>query len=280
MTFSSDVLPPGLVTIEEAMVWAQVHGEEYDPGGPLVASLQAVPLIVDGRSAEGDIANPEAAADGVRYKEVNLAFCMEDPERYAGTYEAGLVPGILGRSEDKDLVVDVHQAKDAKGDYAYIGAEVYPHVLGFVALTGIRDIVVAKTGIPGRLPQAVLVDVATDSGRDNVEYWRALLKIALKDGLSPPPLKGFRFLAHTDITYEERREIGIADQSFSALDELPPTAAKGLGIDRPVYSLYDTTPEQEAIEIVTPLTATDMSTTRNSLGREVLLLPTLRGLAA
>jgi hypothetical protein len=63
----------GLVTIEAAIVWALLHGEERNPGAPLVESLQTEPLSVGDHTVEGARANPEAAARGVRFIDVNLA---------------------------------------------------------------------------------------------------------------------------------------------------------------------------------------------------------------
>jgi hypothetical protein len=156
-------------------------------------------------------------------------------------------------------------------DYLYVGRRVYPYILGFAALTGIRTVIVSEAGISGSVPQAILVDVATNSGRNNVEYWRSILKVALKDGLSPSPLRSLDFWAQADVTSEELERANATGQPCTAFEELPNVAA-ALGTKRRVYSLYDT---PEPMEVVTPLTGADRRT-RRVLGEKVLAMPTLR----
>ncbi|HEY4160429.1 MAG TPA: hypothetical protein VGM08_00005, partial [Candidatus Saccharimonadales bacterium] len=97
---SAEFLP-----VENALAWAGVHGEERKPGMPLVKRLRAQPVD----NVDADIANPEAARRGIRYIDKNLSFCLGEPGKYPDTYEGSLVPGILRRSAEYDLVAEFHR---------------------------------------------------------------------------------------------------------------------------------------------------------------------------
>ena len=195
--------------VQDIMVWAGTHGKrrllrgsigksprgEGGLGIPLVRSLQKNPVRTENGLVEAGIANPEAVRLGLRYVEANLPFCFGNPEDFKETYEGRLVPGILKGSENKDLVLDIHQQYGtADTDYVYVGSHVSPQVLGFAAAVGINTVMVTDNGIQGHIPQAMIVDLSQNSKRNDVEYWRDKLLTVLKEGVPSPPVEEFHHI--------------------------------------------------------------------------------------
>jgi hypothetical protein len=260
---------PDRKSIETVQVWVGMHGEEREPGEALHESLHADPLA----GVSCDIANPRAFQLRQRYIDVNLALCLQNPGAYAGTYEAQLVPGILEKSQQSDLTVDIHQEAFGEHDYAFVGPRVYPHVLGFIALVGINTIVVAETGIQGQQPGSVLLDIASQSQRNDVAFWRNKLAEAKREGLPIPPLETFRIYTHTDLMPEETRLVTAQQKQCAPRQELP-AAAELLGVDRPVYAAFGYNEGYEGIiEVIATIEVDDITVTNGTL-----YLPTLRTL--
>lgn len=257
-------------SIDTVQVWVGMHGEEREPGEALHESLRASPLP----GVSCDVANPKAFELRQRYIDVNLALCLQDPDAYPGTYEAQLVPHILEKSHQSDLTVDIHHEAFGEHDYAFVGPRVYPHVLGFVALLGINTIVVAETGIQGRLPGAVLLDIAPGSHLNDISLWRSKLAEIRQAGLTSPSLDSLQFYAHADLMPDETLLVTGKQATCAPRQELP-SAAELLEVSRPVYAAFGyEAGYQGFIEVIAPLGVEDIT-----VHKDTLYLPTLRELS-
>ncbi|HEV2403142.1 MAG TPA: hypothetical protein VGS08_02985 [Candidatus Saccharimonadales bacterium] len=255
--------------IHDVMVWAGVHGEEHDPGVELVWSLGKYLLAMEGCTIDAAIANPRAFAVASRQIDVNLALVLQNPWDYEAyrsinpgmtlpdgvhrpwgrpDYERTLVPGLIRRSWGKDLIVDMHQNlwEGHQEDCAWVGPSVRPYVLGFIALCGITNVLVCDGGFQGYFPEAVLMDIYTESCRNNVAFWRDKLSRALREGLATPSLEDFKFYAQGDLS--TAASLSLKGGPFEPLKEEVPHAAELFNVDRPVYSLLG-----GSREFVTPL---------------------------
>ena len=265
---------PLVVLDRDIMVWAGTHGSppkgEDGIGVPLVKSLQIQPIRTENGRVEGDLSNPEAVRRGVRFVEANLSLCFGNPEEFKDTYEGSLVPGILRRSKNRDLVLDMHQqCQISDTDYVYVGSRVSPHVLGLAAAVGIKTVMVTDNGIQGYIPQAVIVDLSQNSERDDLDFWRSVLSTTLSEGLPSPSVEEFTIYAHGELTDSDHIRLGVKDRKFTPLVDEVPGASELLGVDRPVYALYE-----PGHEVVSRLNTDDLMGINSDDG--TFQLPTLK----
>ena len=259
--------------INDVMVWGGTHGSppegEGGPGIPLVESLQQRPIYTTIGKITADIANPEAVRLGVRYVDTNLVFCISQPQKNKNTYEGTIASGVVKKSADRDLVIDMHQQPVASGfDYLMCGPQVYHYILGLAALTEITTIVSGDAGLYKRFPQAVVVELSKNSERDDVDYWRSILSKILDEGLTRPPIKEFTIYSLTDLTGMEQQKLDITDKEFSPLEEIP-GADILFGIDKKVYSL-----DTQGIEVVVPVAKHEIK-----IEEDIVHIPAFRSLS-
>lgn len=237
----------------EVLVWAGVHGEEVEPGIPLVRSLQTKPIP----GVEGDIAHPKAVEAGLRKLEVNLALCMKRPELFPGTIESSLVPGIRQRSAAARRVIDIHQLQPPaiQEDYAFVGPCVRKDMLGFIALTGIKRILISDFGLQGIFDHAVLVDVARTSPRNDVGYWREILAKTAAGAADEMTLsfENTTLLRHANVSTRDRKRLGLMGTAYEPGQEIP-GADKLYDINLPVHALFGWAADwADEVEVAAPV---------------------------
>jgi hypothetical protein len=261
--------------IKNIMVWSGMHGQtgrggEGGFGFEVEDSLRHYPIP----GVEVGFANPGAVETRQRFIDKNLALRLNvpklDPTIY---YEDTLVPEIKKRSEDKDLVIDLHSHLLHEGTFAYVGPQVDPHVLDFIGKLGIENVIVTDSGIQGILPQAVLLDYSHNTS-EHVLYFRSQLTAALENGLEEPSsFRRFKFYAHADLTTDEIDKLGLSPENhgrryFRSLKDEVPGAAEIFAVDRKVIALFPA-----GDEVVAELNTEDLSVVHGKLQ-----LPTLRSL--
>ena len=247
---------------------------EGGPGVPLVRTLQKKPIRTASGRVEAFIANPKAVKRGVRYIDENLAFCLGEPASNANTYEGQLVPGILERLRNKDLVVDMHEQPDSgEEDFMYVGSSAALPILGFAAQVGITTIFVGSYGIYRHYSQAGAADVSKTSQRNDVDYWRAQFETALEEGLPSPSVEEFTIFALTSLTTNEIRQLGLNGKRLTPFEEIR-GASDLLKVDRPVYTVYSVNSSSPGIEVVTQLRPHEIS-----IEDGIVRMPTFRSLA-
>jgi hypothetical protein len=265
-----------MTPIDQALVCAGMHGEEYYPGVPVVHAIQTNPPTQGNTKFTAEILNPQAVDRGVRCVDENLSICLGDPSKYAGTYEGGLVEGIDRNCIDKDLIADLHSQQFVEKDYAYVGSRFRHYLLGLIAMAGIRDVLVSDNGLQGKFPQACLLDIAPGSHGNCTEFWMKTFARVSREGLDSPPLEEFNFYSHADLTIEDYEAAGLKRGVAYAPQEVLPGMDALFDTHEPVKAVYGCDKYFDGLlEVVVPLSHSSLT---NENG--VIHAPSLRKIEA